>query len=132
VRAERRRGFQGFSFLERRGRERAGIFVGFLTGPSPECAVFAFVEPARGGLHRRLVRQPGSLFREAYGFVTKYTARPPRFALHEEAVAALVRSTPLAAFPRSQRDKYARNFFMETLAILQRARLPDKLARALD
>ncbi len=131
VSAERRRGLRGFSFFERRGRERAGIFVGFLTGPSPECAVFAFVEPARGGLHEQLVRRPKSLVRETYGFVTKYTARPPRFALHDESAAALVRSVSLAAFPAQGRKKHARNFFMETLAILQRSGLPEKLAAAL-
>lgn len=130
VSAERRRGLQGFSFYQRRGRERAGVFVGFLTGPSPECAVFAFVEPVRGRLHERLVRRRESLFREAYGFVTKYTARAPRFSLNEGAGAALVRSVPLAAFPRGEREKHARNFFMETLALLQRARLPEKLAGA--
>ena len=132
VSPERRRGLHGFSFYQRRGRERAGIFVGFLTGPSPECAVFAFVEPARGGLHARLVRRPKSLFRETYGFVTKYTARPPRFALDDEVAAALARLVPLAAFPARGREKHARNFFMETLALLQRAGLPERLARALD
>ena len=130
--AERRRGLRGFSFYQRCGRERAGVFVGLLTGPSPDCAVFAFVEPARGRLHARLVRRPGSLFRQSYELVTKYTARPPRFALHEEAAAALVRSVSLAALPRGEREKHARNFFMETLALLQRAGLPEKLARALD
>ena len=78
------------------------------------------------------MRRPGSLFRQSYELVTKYTARPPRFALHDEAAAALVRSVSLAALPRGEREKHARNFFMETLALLQRAGLPEKLARALD
>jgi len=130
--AERRRGRRGFLFTTGRGRERAGVFVGFLTGPSPDCAVFAFVEPARGRLHERLVRRSGSLFRETYDLVTKYTARPPRFELREEQGAALVRRAPVASFPAGERDKHARNFFMETLALLQRTGLPEKLARALD
>jgi len=138
VSAERRGGLRGFRFTRRVGRSRAGFFVGFLTrrsrdlpfalGP-PECAVFAFVEPLRGSLHARLVRSADALFPVSYGFITKYTARQPRFELHEERSAALIRHVPLRAFPPGAREKHARNFFMETLAILQRSALVERLAR---
>ncbi|MDA2913183.1 hypothetical protein MYX77_04350 [Acidobacteriia bacterium AH_259_A11_L15] len=140
---ERRRALWGYSFTRAGGKGRAGIFVGFLTrepnwarGPfapafnPPECVVFAFVEPAEGRLHQRWVRAPGSLFRSSYELLTKYTARPPRWEFREAQGPALVRRVALAEFPPRERAKYARNFFMETLAILVRSGLPERLAQA--
>ena len=123
--------------MESRGaRGRYGFFVGFFlpTGPKPraphpaelpECAVFAYVRPP---LHRRLVRDAGSPIRRAYELLTKYTNRRPRFELQEKDWRALVRHVPLAAFPAGEEEKFARNFFMETLALLLRSGLPEKLA----
>ncbi|MFQ5724294.1 MAG: hypothetical protein ACE5G6_07345 [Terriglobia bacterium] len=143
VAPERRRALWGYSFRRAGENDRAGIFVGFLLrepnwarGPfapafnPPECAVFAFVEPAEGKLHQRWVRAPGSLFRCRYELLTKYTARPPRWEFREAQGPALARRVALAAFPRRERAKYARNFFMESLALLLRSGLPGKLAEA--
>ncbi len=133
----------GYCFQPPTEKGRAAIFVGFLTrepnwarGPfapafnPPECVVFAFAEPAEGRLHQRWVRAPGSLFRSSYELLTKYTARPPRWEFREAQGPALVRRVALAEFPPRQRAKYARNFFMETLAILVRSGLPERLAHA--
>lgn len=90
--------------------------------------MFAYVRRPGSPLHRRLVRQPGSPFRRAYELLTKYTNRRPRFEFHERDWRALVRHAPLAAFPAGEEEKYARNFFMETLALLVRSGLPEKLA----
>lgn len=139
---QQRGGLWGFFFARRQGRRSLGLFVGFLTRPSrwlprrlsppfdpPECAVFAFVQPVAGRLHQRQVGRPGSLFRRSYELVIKYTARRPRFEFYEQHGAALIRHVPLAGFPVRQREKYARNFFMETLALLVRTRLPEDLLR---
>lgn len=125
----RGRGLRGYAFTSG-PRRRAGFFVGFRTGKVPECAVFAFVRPAGGRLHARLVREERSLFRRTYELVTKYTARWPRFEFDDEDEAALIRRVPLAAFPPQGREKHARNFFVETLALLQRSGLPERLAQA--
>lgn len=127
-------GLWGYRFQP--GRLRAGFFVGFLTGTSrkislrlkpPECLVAAFVAPP---LRARLVRRAASPFRRSYDLVTKYTARRPRFEFHQREALALVRHVPLAAFPPRERAKYARNFFMETLALLVRSGLPEALFHA--
>jgi hypothetical protein len=134
-------GLWGYSFEREQGRRKIGFFAGFLTGGAgkrvpasasltrPECAVLAFAHPVGSALHRRLVREPGSLFRRSFELLTKYTNRRPRFEFHEKEVSALIRHLPLAAFPRRQREKYARNFFVETLALLVRSGLPSKLLR---
>lgn len=134
-----RGGLRGYFFERRAGPAAGGVgfFVGFLTGNQrqhrslkpqpPECLVYAFVRPVNVALHRRLVGRPGSLFRQTYDFLEKYTATRPRFEFHGEAVAAIARHVPLAAFPRRLRTRYARNFFVETLALLVRTRLPDYL-----
>ena len=140
---EQRGGLWGYFFTRPTQRGSLGLFVGFLTRPSrwmpkdvsppldpPECAVFGFVEPVAGRLRQRLVRRQGSLFQRSYELVTKYTARRPRFEFHEQRGAALIRHVPLSAFPARQREKYARNFFMETLALLVRTRLPEDMLRA--
>lgn len=90
--------------------------------------MFAYVRPPRSALHRRLVRDAGSLLRRAYELLTKYTNRRPRFEFHETDWRVLVRHVPLAAFPEGEEEKYARNFFTETLALLLRSGLPEKLA----
>lgn len=128
VSAERGRGRQGYRFRPR-ARSRAGFFVGYLTGRFPACAVWAFVEPAGGALHKRLIQREDSLFRQSYGFVTKYTARGPRFELRQEQAEALGRQAPLALFPPQQRERHARNFFTETLALFQRCGLVERLTR---
>lgn len=122
------------------GRTRVGFFVGFLIGdhrllrplnPSrsagPECLVFAFVRPVGGTVHERLVRSPGSLFCQSYDFAMRYTVTRPRFEFHETGLAAIARHVPLASFPARLRARYARNFFIETLALLVRTRLPEYL-----
>ena len=139
VKSLRARGLWGYTLESRGARGRFGIFVGFYLatgGPRgasprrglPECAVFAYARRPRTLLHRKLVRQPGSPFRRACELLTKYTNRRPRFEFHEQDWRALVRHVPLAAFPASEEEKYARNFFMETLALLVRSGLPEKLA----
>jgi len=141
-RRDERGGLWGYNFARRRHRAQAGFFIGFLlelprqapktTLPPlhpPECAVFAFVRPAGSALHREWVRAAGGPFRRAFQLVTKYTVRRPRFEFYERDWQALLRHAPLAAFPAGEEEKYARNFFMETLAILVRSGLPEKLAR---
>ncbi|MGH9812490.1 MAG: hypothetical protein ACRD4T_05070, partial [Candidatus Acidiferrales bacterium] len=56
-----------------------------------------------------------------------YTARAPRWELRERAELALARHAPLAAFPVDDAEKYARNFFIESLALLLRSGLPAAL-----
>ena len=129
----------GFCFVVKGARQQAGIFVGFLTAAPrrkeaaalnpPECVVGAFVRPARSALHKKLVAAKGSLFRLSYQRVAKYTARAPRWELRERAELALARHAPLAAFPAGEQEKYARNFFIESLALLVRSGLPGALLR---
>lgn len=108
---------------------QAGIFVGFVAGAGPECGVCAFVRPVRSALHRKLVRAKDSLFRVSHQRVAKYTARAPRWELRERNELALGRHAPLSAFPEDDREKYARNFFIESLAVLVRSGLPATLLR---
>ncbi len=131
----------GFCFVRKRARTGAGIFVGFLTAAPrsmkgeaspydpPECVVGAFVRPARSALHRKLAGGKGNLFRVTHQRVAKYTARAPRWELRERGELALLRRAPLAAFPENDQEKYARNFFIESLALLVRSGLPAVLQR---
>ncbi len=124
----------GYTFERRQGRAKVGFFVGFLTGKArvlawtqarpPECLVFAFAHPVSSSLHQQLVEQEGSVFRRAYELLTKYTVRRPRFDFDPQQRAAIARHVPLAQFPPRERAKYARNFFIESLTILVRTRLP--------
>ncbi len=125
----------GYAFAPSRGKQ-TGIFAGFLTdsarrgGPTiepPECAVYAFVRPATSSLHRQLVRGKKSLLRETYQRIVKYTARRPRWEFYERGEVVLARHVPLAAFPTDDQEKYARNFFIETLSLLVRSGLPGAL-----
>lgn len=140
IRSEQRAGVWGYVYVRESGRRQVGFFVGFLTAASrkssrpsrlelqvPECAVFALVRPARSRLHRRLVRESGSPFRRGFELLTKYTLRRPRFEFYEEDWRALIRHVPLAAFPVGEEEKYARNFFMESLALIVRSGLPERL-----
>jgi len=139
VKPLRQRGLWGYQLEGRSARGRYGFLVGFIlpTGRKPgtrqppelpECAAFAYVRPPRSALHRKLVRDAGSPFRRAYELLTKYTNRRPRFEFHEKDWRVLMRHVPLAAFPAGEEEKCARNFFMETLALVVRSGLPEKLA----
>lgn len=143
IHRQQKGGLWGYDLVRKRGRPQVGFFVGFLIERSPkrgktsslivhppECAVMAFVRPTRLPLHRRLVREPANPFRRAFELLTKYTLRRPRFEFHEREAGALIRHVPLAAFPPGEEEKYARNFFMETLALVVRSGLPEKLVGA--
>lgn len=130
-------GLDGYFFKRQASRVELGIFIGFLTRNSalarqvkaepPGCVVYASVAPARSTAHARLVSEAGSLFRQTYDLLNRYTATRPRFGFYEEAGAAIVRHAPLASFPARLRKRYARNFFVESLALLVRTCLPDYL-----
>ena len=92
----------------------------------PECGVGAFARPE---LRRKLVGAKESVFRLSYGRVMKYTTRRPRWELRERAELALARHEPLEAFPADDVEKFARNFFIESLAVLVRSGLPAALSR---
>lgn len=150
--AERRGGLRGYWFLiPRKGRiprdtgpkaaASAGFFVGYLLeGPEaaclfphppapqpPECLVFAFVAPPGGDLHRRLVRQPGSLVRKTFEYIRWLTHRPPRFVFEEDAYAAMTRHASMRDWPRDKYEHFSRNFFIESLTWLVRSGLVRKL-----
>ncbi|MCL6480741.1 MAG: hypothetical protein K6U02_03340 [Firmicutes bacterium] len=116
--------------------QAAGFFVGYLLDADacppldwqpPEAVVFAFVHPVGGALHGRLVAAADSLFRKSFHYIRWLTHRPPRFELHEQALAALVRHDSLRNWPEPRRLHYSRNFFIETLAWLVRSGLVRRL-----
>ncbi len=116
--------------------QAAGFFVGHLLdatacpplhGQPPEAVVFAFVHPVSGELHDRLVAAPDSLFRKTFDYIRWLTHRPPRFELHLQALAALVRHESLRDRPTRMRQRSSRNFFIETLAWLVRSGLVRRL-----
>jgi hypothetical protein len=118
---------------------RLGFFVGFLYRPErfrllkfepPECLVFAFVRPLGSPLHRRLVGEPGSLVRWTFEYIRWLTHRPPRFEFYERELPALVRHCPMSEWPRGREEHYARNYFIETLALLVRSGLVRRLKEA--
>ncbi|MGH9650641.1 MAG: hypothetical protein ACRD3I_09255 [Terriglobales bacterium] len=137
----------GYCFVRQRAGQappsagQAGIFVGFLmaapcgkkdaasTFHPPECVVGGFVRPARSALRRKLVGAKQSAFRLSHQRVMKYTSRRPRWEFRERAELALARHVPLASFPADDVEKYARNFFIESLALLVRSGLPAALLR---
>lgn len=137
---ERGGALRGYRFSRpagRGGKERLGVFAGFLLGGEgyealrpapPECLVFAYVAPAGGALHRKLVRERESLFRKTHGFITWLTHRPPRFQFSETGPATLARHLPLGNWPEGRHGHYARNFYIETLAWLVRSGLVQRLA----
>lgn len=142
VTPERSDGLWGYRLESRDAYRGAGFLVGFVTGRTrgtaalaaktlelPACVVCAYVRPASSPLHRKLVRRPESPFRFAFQRLTKYTARRPRFELREKAWSALSRCQPLSAFPPGEEEKYARNYFTETLVLVVRSGLPRDLLR---
>jgi hypothetical protein len=150
--AERRGSLRGYWFLTpgrggtphetgTKSAASAGFFVGYLReGPEaacpfphppapqpPECLVFAFVAPPGGDLHRRLVRQPGSLVRKTFEYIGWLTHRPPRFVFEEDGYAAMTRHASMRDWPRGKYEHFSRNFFIESLAWLVRSGLVRKL-----
>jgi hypothetical protein len=117
--------------------QQVGFFVGYLTSAAagysflkpepPECVIFAWVGPARGELHEKLVKQPGSLVRKTFEYIRWLTHRPPRFVFHEGEAAAMTRHTSMAEWLPEKRQHLSRNFFIETLAWLVRSGLVRKL-----
>lgn len=113
-----------------------GFFVGylvcgdgfsFLAPEPPECLVFAFVAPVGGKLHSRLVRQPGGSVRKMVEYIRWLTHRPPRFALFDDRLPAVVRHQSMRGWPRAAYRHLSRNFFIETLAWLVRSGVVRKL-----
>jgi hypothetical protein len=116
---------------------RIGFFVGylidsaefaFLPCAAPECAVFAFVQPARSAVHRRLIQCDDALVRRTFTYIRWLTHRPPRFQFFERELPALIRHRPLSDFPAERHEHFSRNFFIETLAWLVRSGLVRKLS----
>ena len=117
--------------------QSVGFFVGYLNEASakysflkpdaPECLVFAWISPAEGELHRRLVREPGSLVRKTFDYIRWLTHRPPRFVFHEKEEAAMARHASMKDWPAARREHLSRNFFIETLCWLVRSGLVRKL-----
>lgn len=145
-------GLQGFWFTagftsERRSKrtrnaraarpQQIGFFIGYLNEASakysflklesPECVVFAWISPANGELHKRLVREQGSLVRKTFDYIRWLTHRPPRFVFHENEEAAMARHASMKDWPIAKREHLSRNFFIETLCWLVRSGLVRKL-----
>ncbi|MGC1291418.1 MAG: hypothetical protein WA855_09070 [Candidatus Acidiferrales bacterium] len=137
-------GLRGYWFSANRSLPRGpsgepcvGFFVRYLTGGAskhsflrpepPECMVFAWVGPAGGPLHGRIVRQPESLVRKIFEYIRWLTHRPPRFVFHEAEEAAMARHISMKDWPPEKREHLSRNFFIETLAWLVRSGLVRKL-----
>jgi hypothetical protein len=117
-------------------KTQRGFFAGYLVAAegfehlapqAPECVVFAFVAPAGGAAHRRLVRAPGSVLRKTFDYIRWLTHRPPRFVFDDTALAAMTRHQSMREWPREKREHLSRNFFIETLCWLVRSGLVKKL-----
>jgi hypothetical protein len=130
------RGFRFFPHAELSAKAQCGFFAGylvesaryeFLQPDAPECIVFAFVEPVRSDLYRRLVAADGSLFRNTAEYICWLTHHQPRFVFSEEQTAVLVRHIPMREWPTARQEHYSRNFFIETFAWLVRSALVRKL-----
>jgi hypothetical protein len=131
------RGFRFFPPGRHSAKPRCGFFAGHLVGPQqfkflqphpPECIVFAFVEPIRSDLHRRLVSAEGSLFRNTAEYISWLTHHLPRFVFSEQQTAVLVRHISMSEWPAPKYEHFSRNFYIETLAWLVRSALVRKLA----
>lgn len=116
--------------------QSAGFFVGYMESAgkftslevqAPECAVFAWVHPVAGALHRRLVNTKGSLFRATFEYIRWLTHRPPRFVFDESELPAMMRHQSVREWPAAKRTHLSRNFFIETLAWLVRSGIVRKL-----
>ena len=121
--------------------QSAGFFVGYLSSGDdfsffspepPECLVFAWISPVGGALHRRLVREPGSLVRKTFEYIRWLTHRPPRFVFREKELPAMARHGSMRAWPAEKHQHLSQNFFIETLAWLVRSGLVRKLKREAD
>jgi len=130
-------GFRFFPEGQLSAKPRCGFFAGRLVGPAqfeflqphpPECIVFAFVEPVRSDLYRRLVAAEGSLFRNTAEYIGWLTHHTPRFVFSEEQTAVLVRHISMKDWPTARHEHNSRNFYIETLAWLVRSALVRKLA----
>lgn len=120
-----------------KSHSEVGFFLGYLRESSakysflrpepPECLIFASVSPAASDLHRKLVREPGSLERKTFEYIRWLTHRPPRFVFHENEEAAMARHVSMADWPTAKREHLSRNFFIETLCWLVRSGLVRKL-----
>ncbi len=126
----------GWIFERPLGRQaRAGFFLGcVLQSPDvtsadvgPSAAVAVAIRPASGPEFDELVRQPDSLLRWTHTYIGWLTHRPPRFLLAPETSECLLRLWPMAAWPDARREHYARNFFIESLALLVRSGLVRRL-----
>ena len=131
------RGYRFFAHGSPGGRTHCGFFVGYLVDPAnheflrpqtPECVVFAFIEPVGSASYRRLVMAEGSLLRRTAKYIVCLTHRPPRFTWFENRAVVLARHFPMQAWPAEKHQHYSRNFFIETLAWLVRSGLVRKLA----
>ena len=140
ARAERRGSLRGYWF-EAPGLRgaRCGFFLGYLVSETgfeflapqpPECLVFAYVAPAGGALHRRLVLAPESLLRRTFAYIRWLTHRHPRFAFFDDQLPAMVRHRSMRDWPPEKFEHYSRNFFIETCAWLVRSGLVRKLRDA--
>ncbi len=149
---ENRGGLYGYWFL-RRGERPAvtnfsgkklvakhatemGFFVGYLLRlgaipelgvQPPECLVGACILPVGSARHRALVAANDSMVRKIQVYIGWLTHRPPRFALFEDGLLALVRHTSMSTWPRGKYRHLSRNFFIESLAWLVRSGLVAKL-----
>jgi hypothetical protein len=131
------RGYRFFAQAAPGARTRSGFFVGYLIDPAsheflrpqtPECVVFAFVEPVGSASYRRLVTAEGSLMRRMAKYIVCLAHRPPRFAWPEDQAVVLARHFSMRAWSAEKQRHYSRNFFIETLAWLARSGLVSKLA----
>jgi hypothetical protein len=131
---------RGFRFCPQgqlSAKARCGFFAGYLVEATqfeflrpqpPECIVFAFVEPVRSDLYRRLVAADGTLLRNTAEYIRWLTHHPPRFVFSEGQTAVLVRHNAMSEWPTGRYEHYCRNFYIETLAWLVRSGLVKKLA----
>ena len=130
------RGYRFTAPARRRGKAKAGFFVGyvlesrnfdFLSVVPPECTIFAFIEPVGSAFHSETVAREGSLLRKTTEYIGWLTHRPPRFAFFDDREIALVRHFSMQTWPEPKHAHYSRNFFIETLAWLVRSGLVAKL-----
>jgi hypothetical protein len=134
---EKSRGLCGYSFRvfpkkSKKQQDVLGFFAGFLldsakfphfTVAPPECILFAFVEPLAGKLYRTQVIESAGTLRWTSTYIGWLTHRPPRFAMFEGQRTALVRHVSMRDWPKAKRGQLARNFYIETLALLVRSGL---------
>ena len=147
---ERSKSLRGFWFLHPKAERPAfpaaaldpngpadsiGFFIGYLLEDSgfaylsptpPECLFFAFVAPAGGDAHQRLVAPQASQVRKMFEYIRWLTHRPPRFVFHEQTLSTMARHQSMHDWPRDKVDHFSRNFFIESLAWMVRSGLVGK------